>query len=202
MRSRLARIYDVVRDHLGFNVDRIAANMRQKVYVAGASVRNCDGKCCLGGTTVSVDERDAILKRARTVAKYMTSPARRDPSRWFGKRLTRDDDFTAGKATFTRVSGGGCVFLRKDRLCALQVAGEKELSGPYAIKPSVCLLWPMAIDGGKLQVGYGWLTRRRECCAPVRDGGKRTILQVMGPDEKLIEQMSRKSNSRGGGPPR
>jgi len=201
MKSRLTRIYEVVRDHLGFNVDRIAANMTRKVYVAGSSVRHCDGKCCLGGTTVSVTERDAILAKARTVSKYMTSPARRDPSRWFGKRLTRDDDFTAGKATFTRVSGGGCVFLRKDRLCALQVAGEKELGGPYALKPSVCLLWPMAIDGGKLQVGYGWLTRRRECCAPVREG-RRTILQVIGPDEQLITQMSRRKNSRGGGPPR
>src|SRR4029453_8290583 len=96
-----------------------------KVFMKGASVRRCDGSCCRAGTTVTVEERDKILANADLVKKSMTSRARRDPSLWFDRRTTRDDDFTAGRTTNTRVKDGACVFFRDDGLCALQVAGRK-----------------------------------------------------------------------------
>ena len=80
---------------------------------------------------------------------------------------------------------GACVFLRDDRLCALHVAGEKELGTPFKLKPAICLLWPLCVVDGELDVGYASFTRRKECCAPVRDGA-RTIYDVIGPDDASI----------------
>jgi hypothetical protein len=199
MKASLARLFRVVRDHLGFRVHDIHPKVTQKVYIRGASVRRCDAGCCLGGTTVSLEERDRVLAHAGIVRDSMTSRARDDSSRWFGKRIPRDPDFAAGRSTFTRVLDGACVFLRGDGLCALQVAGEDHLGHPYALKPSVCLLWPLAVNRGRLEVGYGYLTRRRECCAPVRRGGCRSILEVIGPHSDRICEMEHPKLSRGGG---
>ena len=200
--ARLSRIVRVARDHLGLNMRRIHPRLTRKIYARGASVLRCDGRCCRGGTSVSVGERDAVLSHEAIVREAMTSRARHDSTRWFGKRVTRDADFTLGRATFTRVRGGACVFYRTDGLCALQVASEKHLGDPYRLKPAVCILWPLAVSKGALEPGFGWLTRRRECCAPLREGGKRTPLEVFAPCEKSLCRMARPENSRGGGPPR
>ena len=201
MASGFSKLYAVIRDHLGLNIDSIDGRLFRRNFIKKASVRRCDGSCCRAGTTVTLPERDRILQHADLVKKSMTSRAKRDASLWFDKRTKRDADFTAGRTTSTRVKDGACVFYRDDGLCALQVAGEKGLSSPFALKPSVCLLWPLCVQDRALQVGYAWFTRRRECCAPVRSGSK-SILQVIVPDEKLIKAMGRPAHSRGGGPPR
>jgi len=192
------KLYSVVRDHLGFNVTKVSPRFHKKIFVSGASVRNCNGKCCMHGTTASVKERDKILRHADIVSAEMTSRARHDKKRWFWKKPFEDDDFVAGKGVYTKTIDGACVFLRDDKLCALQIASKKHLGNDYALKPSVCLLWPVSVADHTLQVGFASFTRRRECCAPVREGD-RTLLQVMVPDQKLITTMARKRNSRGGG---
>lgn len=194
------RLFAIVKKHLGFNVEKIHPRVLRRLYEPRASVRNCDGSCCSHGTTVSVRERDAILARRKTVAAFMTSRARRRPERWFNKRVSADDDFTAGSTLTSAVVGGRCVFYRKDGLCALQVAGERRLSDPYALKPAVCLLWPLCVHNKTIDIGVADFTHRRACCAPRRTG-RRTVLEVIGPDASLIRGMSRKGRSRGGGPP-
>ena len=179
-------------------MSRVGPRVRRRLFVRGASVRNCDGRCCRGGTTVSLDERDRILANEKIVREAMTSPARKDPALWFDRKTTKDPDFTCGRTTSTRVASGACVFYREDSLCALQVAGANRLGSPYALKPAICLLWPLAVQDHTLDVGYAWFTRRRECCAPTLKG-ERTILEVVVPDEQLIRQMSRPGRSRGGG---
>ena len=202
MNKNLKQIYSVVSKHLGFNVNRVHPRVTEKIYQSGASTLHCDGSCCFNGTTLTVKERDAILKKKKIVGQYMTSWVRNHPHRWFNKTVMDDDDFTAGKTTTTAIHDGNCVFLRKDGLCALQVAGTEKLKNPWALKPSVCLLWPLCVHDKQLDVGMATYTKRRDCCAPVRNGGVRTILQVTTPDGKFLKQMSRKGTSRGGGPPR
>jgi len=194
------RLLTVVKKHLGLNILRIHPRVTSRLYEPRANVRNCDGSCCSHGTTLTIHERDAILARAKTVEAYMTSRVRRRPERWFGKRVTVDDDFTAGRTLTTSVVEGRCVFYRKDGLCALQVAGKEKLKNPYALKPAVCLLWPLCVYNKTIDIGVADFTHRRACCAPRREGS-RTILQVIGRDESLIRGMSRKGRSRGGGPP-
>ncbi|MFQ5701460.1 MAG: DUF3109 family protein [Acidobacteriota bacterium] len=200
MRIGLEKLFALIQNHLGLNVTKIHPRVTRKLYRAGATVRNCDGSCCRNGTTLSVKERDAILKHRRIVKAHMTSWARNHTDRWFTKRIMRDNDFTQGLTVTTTVIGGTCVFLRKDSLCALQVAGDKELHDPYALKPAVCLLWPLCIHNQTLDVGLASYTKHRDCCAPMRQG-TRTVLQVMSPDERLLRRMARPANSRSGGPP-
>ncbi len=197
----LQRLYGLFQSHLGMNFTRIHPRVTRRLYRGDASVRDCDGSCCHGGAMVSIEERDRVLNHADIVLEAMTSRGRRDVGRWFDRRLTWDTDFTAGWTTGTRVQDKACIFLRKDRLCALQVAGEKHLGSSYALKPSVCLLWPLCIQDGALEVGYAWFTKRRECCAPLNRGGTRTVLQVMRPDERRMAEMARPGVSRRGGPP-
>jgi hypothetical protein len=52
------RLFTTIRDHLGMHVKRLHARMGWKVFRAGASVRKCDGSCCLKGSVDrSTDER-------------------------------------------------------------------------------------------------------------------------------------------------
>ncbi len=194
----LERLFSVVRDHLGLRVRSVHARFLRKAYVRLASVQRCNARCCLGGTSVCETERDRVLRHARIVSESMTSRARGDASRWFGRRLSKDPDYASGRSTFTRVLDGACVFLRDDGGCALHVAGERHLGHPYALKPSVCLLWPLAVNKGNLEPGFGHLTRRRACCAPVRHGGRLTLLEVVGPQAEKICEMERPGLSRGG----
>ena len=198
LKDDLEKLFGVVRDHLGLRVRGVHARFLRKAYVRLASVERCNARCCLGGTTVSEVERDRVLRHAGIVSEEMTSRARDDSSRWFGKRLSKDPDFVVGRSTFTRVIDGACVFLRDDGGCALHVAGERHLGHAYALKPSVCLLWPLAVNKGRLEVGFGHLTHRRACCAPVRHGGRRTILEVVGSHAEKICEMERSGLSRGG----
>lgn len=201
MKNGFEKFFTVVRNHLGLDVSRIGARVTKKIYIKGASVRNCDGSCCAFGSTASLVERDTILEHAGIVRAEMTSRGRKDTARWFTNRIMKDEDFTAGKVVYTRILDGACVFLRDDGLCALQVAGEKRLGNPYALKPAVCLLWPISVRDHEIVPGYADFTRRRECCSPVRDG-ERTLVQVMVPDRNLVAQMSRPRYSRGCGPAR
>ena len=200
LKTDLERLFSVVRDHLGLRVRGVHARFLRKAYVGRASVERCNARCCLGGTTVSEHERDRALQHADIVSQAMTSRARGDRSRWFGRRLSRDPDFVAGRSTFTRVIDGACVFLRDDGGCALHVAGEAHLGHPYALKPAVCLLWPLAVSKGRLETGFGYLTHRRQCCAPVRRGGRRTILEVIGSQACRICEMDQAALTRGGAP--
>jgi len=88
------------------------------------------------------------------------------------------------------VIDGACVFLRSDKLCALQVTGQRELGAAFTLKPAMCLLWPLCVVDGELDVGYASFTRRKECCAPIRNGA-RTIYDVIGPDDASIRMMAR-----------
>ena len=183
------------------HVGKLHARMTRKVFRRNASVRNCDGTCCRKGTVASLDEQRRIMKHADTIAPYMTSRVRNRPDRWFEQRLKKDPDYVCGKAIATRVVDGACVFFRSDRLCALQVAGQQELGTAFTLKPAICLLWPLCVVDGELDVGYASFTRRQACCAPVQHGA-RTIYDVIGPDDASIRMMARPENSRGGGPKR
>ncbi len=191
------RLFTTIRDHLGMHVKKLHARMTRKVYQAGATVRNCDGSCCLKGSVASVDEYERIMAHKKLIAPYMTSRARNKPDRWFEARVKKDPDYLCGKAVATRVLDGQCVFLRDDRLCALHVAGEKELGTPFKLKPAICLLWPLCVVDGELDVGYASFTGRKQCCAPVREGA-RTIYDVIGPDDGSIRMMAKAENTRGG----
>jgi len=192
------RLFAIIRDHLGMRVSGQNARVSLPLYARDASVRRCDGTCCKHGSIASVEERDRILANAKLVAPHMTSRVRNRPERWFEARVAANADYVCGRAVATRVLDGACVFLRSDRRCALQVAAQRASGTAFALKPAMCLLWPLCVTDGKLDVGHAWYTRRKACCAPVR-GGEQTVYDVIGPDDRSLRSMGRPQHSRGGG---
>lgn len=152
-------------------------------------MRRCDATCCKGGVAVSVNERQAIFEHREAIAEAMEASPRRGVAPrsfdWFIRRDKRDPDFLVGRSVDTRVVNGACVFLRADRLCAVHAASEKACGHPYALKPAYCILFPLAVEKGALDVCRGSYTRRPECCSPVRHGTQSAVDLCSGTVELL-----------------
>jgi hypothetical protein len=198
-RTLSPRLLTVVREHLGMRIHGLSPRLSRPLYERGASVRNCDGRCCKHGSIASTDERDRILKERALVARHMTSPLRDRPDRWFEGPVEKNPDYTCGRSIATRVDGGTCVFQRSDKLCALQVAASADGRPAFALKPAMCFLWPLCVTDGRLDVGHAWYTRYKACCAPVRDG-ERTVSEVIGPDAGALEALDPDRSRRRGRP--
>jgi hypothetical protein len=109
--------------------------------------------CCQHGCDVDLFEKEAILAREAEIAPILDEPFR-DPGRWFDESdPDHDEDFyPSGTAVRTgRASpdeSSGCVFLQHDRRgCALHRAALQHGFAPEEIKPAVCRLYPLALDG-------------------------------------------------------
>ena len=179
----------LVRDRLGLNASRIAPRLTRKIFRA-APLHRCHATCCRKGVTLSTEERDAILRHREAVARAMEASPREDVSPrkfdWFTRRVKKDPDFLCGRSLDTRVAGSACVFLRADLLCAVHIASENALGHPYALKPAYCILFPLAVENGALDVCRGSYTRKPECCSPVRRGA-RTPIEIFATTIKRLE---------------
>jgi Fe-S-cluster containining protein len=173
----------LVREKLGLNARRAALRLTRRIF-RRASLSRCDATCCKGGVSVSTLERDAIFAHREEVVLAMEASPRRGvaprSAAWFSSRVKRDPDFLAGRSVDTSVVAGACVFLRDDRLCAVHVASDRAAGHPYVLKPAYCVLFPLAVERGALDVCRGSFTRRPRCCSPVRDGTA-TPLQIYAP---------------------
>ena len=205
MKAAARKLAADIAARLALRVSAVAARVMRPMY-GRASLERCDATCCKGGVALSLAERDAILAHRHAVADAMKeSPRPGVPARghdWFTARPRLDVDFVDGRAVDTRVASGGCVFLRADRLCAVHVASARVASHPYAIKPAYCILFPICVDGGKVDVCRGSYTKKPECCSPVR-GGARTPLALFAPVTRLLSttppRAPRKVRGRGRG---
>ena len=112
----------------------------------------CRAACCLYGVWVDIIERDRILASAELVGSCLT-PDHCESSTWFETIHEADPHTPSGEVVHTRVlenvshyGGTGCVFLREDSKCGLQVAGELQLNDPWRLKPFYCILHPLDLD--------------------------------------------------------
>jgi len=170
-----------VRERLGLDARSVASRVTSAAF-GDASLARCDATCCKGGVALSTVERDAILSHAKAVTRAMAASPRcgvpAPPDAWFTERGRRDPDFLCGRSVDTRVVSGGCVFLREDRLCAVHVASDEVTGHPYTLKPAYCILFPLCVEKGAVDLCRGSYTRRPGCCSPVR-GGKSTPLSLL-----------------------
>jgi hypothetical protein len=124
----------------------------------------CAGRCCATGVWADAAERDAILRHADAIQRHMDETQEREPSRWFEAEPWDHADFPSGRAFGTEASSSGCVFLRRDRRCALQAASDM-VTG--RLKPVFCYAFPVTIVDGVLCLDE---PRDPACCTPSAGG--------------------------------
>lgn len=143
----------------GIRVDRTLAEARP---IRRCALAECQSHCCTGGVYINVREAEDILAHAALIQPHL-APERQDPAQWFDGAVEPDDDHPAGGQVMgTRVwpdpthpVGEGCVFLRPDRLCALQAAGIAAGEHPWRFKPFYCALHPLVYDEHCLVLSEG-----------------------------------------------
>ncbi|HTB61812.1 MAG TPA: hypothetical protein VLC06_28325 [Polyangia bacterium] len=113
--------------------------------------------CCQHGADVLRDEKSAILRRASEISSVL-KPEWKKPETWFDERdpeVISEEPFVDVVRTGTTdldVDNSGCIFLNHegDRGCGLHAAALKHGFDPAEIKPSVCRLYPLSLDEGRL----------------------------------------------------
>jgi hypothetical protein len=116
----------------------------------------CRAACCANGVWVDAAHVERVRAHAADVARHLP-PDRRDPAVWFEDEVMDCEDFPSGHGhpTATVIDPDDpdrdvCVFLRPDRLCALQVAsGALGLPHP-GLKPFDCATYPVLRSEGEL----------------------------------------------------
>lgn len=122
-------------------------------------LEECQSYCCSGGVWIHLRQVDDILAHQALILPHLPSD-RHDTSQWFDGTLEPDTDYPeAGDCTGTAVvedathpAGHTCIFLRPDRLCALQAAGLANHEHPWRYKPFYCALHPLVLDEGELSL--------------------------------------------------
>ncbi|MBL8057675.1 MAG: DUF3109 family protein [Anaerolineales bacterium] len=129
---------------------RVDADLLAARPVRRCSLAECQSYCCTGGVYVSVEHAADVLAHQHLIQPHLPE-ARRDPALWFDGTAEPDDDHPAGGLVTgtavlpdaTHPVGESCVFLRPDRLCALQATGLAEGLHPWRFKPFYCALHPL-----------------------------------------------------------
>jgi hypothetical protein len=135
--------------------------------------------CCQHGADLFPAEKLAILRRTAEIQSVLR-PGNRDPARWFDEREPgRDEELDLDVIRVATSDpddeSSGCVFLghAAGRGCGLHVAALAHRFDPAEIKPSVCRLYPLSLDGKRLVLSPDF---DRYSCA---NGGGASIYQVM-----------------------
>ncbi|OGU26906.1 MAG: hypothetical protein A2X66_08305 [Ignavibacteria bacterium GWA2_54_16] len=156
---------------------RVDPVMFTAMFEHTCSMQNCNASCCQHGVMVDVKEREHILQHVDLIHRYMDDDQVRDPGKWFEKEEEVDSDYPSGAAVGTEANNHGCVFLKKDGRCVLQVAAIGEGMPSRALKPFFCFAFPITIDSGVLTIDDPEFTNRPQCCSMI-PGGSRSVIDV------------------------
>jgi Fe-S-cluster containining protein len=156
----------------------------------GSVDQQLDDACCRFGCDVDLYERDAILRRAAAVARVLPVPLQ-DPSRWFDES-DPELDAESPSGVLLRTArhdmsreDGRCVFLQVDaRGCALHRAAVEAAFDPAEIKPVVCRLYPLSLQGDALGLAddFDWYSCAHHNGPTVYRVMRETLAQIFGDD--------------------
>ncbi len=130
-----------------------------EVYAERCVLHECRGACCTGGAWLDVEQLKALVPQVEAIKANLPED-RRDPDAWFSAPAA-DEDSPEGASIGTNVIDDParpqqtcCVFLRPDRLCALQVTSQ-QLDLPYpGLKPLFCALYPLQIRAAEIIIDH------------------------------------------------
>ena len=120
-------------------------------------LEECESYCCSGGVYIHLRQVEDILAHQELIKPHLPVE-RQDPALWFDGSREPDTDYPeGGDCTGTSVvqdpshpAGQTCLFLRPDRLCALQAASIASGQHAWRFKPFYCALHPLVLDEGVL----------------------------------------------------
>lgn len=143
----------------------ISGELFFKGYPTGGGPCTCSSTCCEGGVFVDVHERDVIMAHRDLISRHMDHTQTTESSRWFEAEVVDHPDFPSGKAVGTEVINDKCAFLDAGGRCCLQKAAIAEGMHKWAIKPLVCILYPIDISDGI--VGFDKMLQDEESCCTI-----------------------------------
>ena len=125
--------------------------------VRRCDLNECQALCCGTGVWVDVKHAREILAHKELILPHV-APDRRDTEKWFDWNLEPDLDHPDGGMLastnavedLSHPARQNCVFLRADRKCALQVAGNAAGNQPLRFKPYYCALYPLTFSERRL----------------------------------------------------
>jgi len=157
-------------------------------YPEGSGPCSCTSTCCSGGVYADVAEREAILRHAEMIARYMDETQPHNPAKWFDDEEESDPDFPSGRCVGTSVHNDKCAFLDKYGRCSVQRATTEEGMGRWALKPLYCILYPIEISEGSVSFDP-MLQDEQDCCSvtddyhmPVFRACKDELIHLLGAD--------------------
>jgi hypothetical protein len=131
---------------------RINPRLLKSEPLRRCTLGECRAACCLYGVWIDRNEAQDILANADLISPHM-EPENREPGDWFDGREEPDEHSISGRTVHSTVlpdpqhyGETACVFLRKDHLCALQVAANANGLHPWRFKPFYCILHPLDLD--------------------------------------------------------
>jgi hypothetical protein len=148
---------------------KVNPSLFKKRFAQGCSMLQCNADCCSGGVFADVKERDNILAHVELIQQHMEPGQEKNPDKWFENFEVDDIDFPSLKAVGTQITDQGCVFLKANGQCALQVAGAESGKGKFSLKPYFCFAYPVLIDHHELKFHDNY-AGREECCNSVPSG--------------------------------
>jgi hypothetical protein len=138
---------------------KIHPELLEEVEAERCLLHECKGACCSGGVWLDADDLKPIVPHVETI-KANLPEERRDPNTWFSAPEP-DEDTPSGVKIGTNVVDDPvrpgitcCVFLRPDRLCALQVTSRQLGLPGLGLKPFFCALYPVYVENGEVIIDH------------------------------------------------
>lgn len=138
---------------------KIHPELLEEVYAERCVLHECLGACCTGGAWLNVEQLKIIVPQVDAIKPNLPDD-RRDPNAWFSAPAA-DEAAPGGGIIGTNVVADPrrpgetcCVFLRLDRLCALQVTSQQLGLAYPGLKPLFCALYPLQIHEDEIIVDH------------------------------------------------
>ncbi len=138
---------------------KIHPELLAEAHAERCVLRECLGACCTGGVWLDVEQLKTIVPHVEAV-KANLPVERRNPDGWFSAP-TADEDSPEGAIIGTNVvddprrpGATCCVFLRPDRLCALQMASQQVGLEYPGLKPLFCALYPLQVRADEIIIDH------------------------------------------------
>jgi hypothetical protein len=127
---------------------KIHPELLEEVPAERCVLGECLAACCTGGAWLDVEQLKIVVPHVEAIQANLPED-RRDPDAWFSAPSAGENS-PAGTVIGTNVVADPlragetcCIFLRPDRLCALQVTSQ-QLGLEYpGLKPLFCALYPL-----------------------------------------------------------